>query len=160
MSEKEMRDVKLHAGRAVALSVAAMELRSGFDEVVAMIGPRAALGFAISNSSTGVPLNFAVSTVHTPIEAVFDHAFKDGELVGRYRFFALQQMPSGKVLEAEVWTLLFDANCNATSEPGGPFDWSFRKGDSATEASLGKCLIHLLSKIQAALPRYETPFKG
>jgi hypothetical protein len=159
-NQEEMQQAKLHAGRAAGLSTAAAELRAGLNEVISMVGARASFSFAISDSRTDIPMNFAISTVHTPIEAVFDHAIKDGELVGRYRFFAVQKMPSGNVAETEVWTLLFDANCNATSEPNGPFDWSFRKGDSATEASLGACLIRVLSKIQAALPRYETPFSG
>lgn len=160
LNEQQNRDVRLHAGRAHALTMAAQELRRAFDEVIAIVEARNSLGFAISSSRTGVALNFGVATAHTPIEAIFDHAFKDGDLVGRYRFFAVQEMPSGDIHQQEVWAVLFDANSNATSEPEGPFDWSFRPGDSATEASIGKCLLMLLSKIQEALPRYDSTFNG
>jgi hypothetical protein len=153
-NERDMNDAVRFAGSAAALSEAALDLKRTLLAVTQNPGPRNNLGLSILESKSGIVLNFGIATAHTPVEAVFDHAFKGDAIVGRYQFFTVKTSASGAMEASEVWTVLFDANCQATWDPKGDFEWSFRPGDPHAPVMAKHFLLTLLGTIQKGLPRY------
>lgn len=150
----EIRETKIIASAAAPLSEAAGNLIAGLTQLANPTDPRAKSLFSVLRSSTNTGMSFRISTVHGQIEALFDHAFKGNTLVGRYRFFALQEVASAGTAAAEIWTVLFDANHNATWEPDEEFGWNFQPGGTDALPALGEFMLRLLSKQQASLSRY------
>jgi hypothetical protein len=153
-NEQEMRAAMRIAKAAAALTEAAQDFKAAVIAVADTEDARKSLELAVLDSRTREGLNFCLSTAHTPVEAIFDHAFKDDKLVGRYRFFAVQQAATGSVEATEIWTVLIDANCQATWEPNEPFAWHFTPHHHETATMMGHFVLTLLGKIQAKLTRY------
>lgn len=151
----EIRDVRILAGAAPAISEAAGDLIAGLTHLANPADPAVKSLFSIHRADTDTGMSFGVSTVHGQITAVFDHAVKNDRLVGRYRFFALHDTPTGEPSATELWTLLFDVNHCAMWEPSDEiFSWQFAPGTYHTAQSLGEFVFRLLAKQQAALARY------
>lgn len=156
-NEMDLGAARRIAGSAVALSDAANAFRQALVDVcTASEGNRSLIH--VAQSSTGIPLNFRLTTAYGQVEALFDHAFKDNTLVGRYRFFTVEKTATGDVEAIELWTVLFDANYNATWEPEENYGWTFMPRDYQTPAMMGRFALALLGRIQAQLKRYGTTF--
>jgi hypothetical protein len=110
----------------------------------------------VSRSISDIALNFRLGTAHGQLEAIVDHAFKDDQLVGRYRFYASDTTATDQIEACEIWTVLFDANCRATWEPEEDYRWSFTPGAYPTASMMWQFVLALLGKIQARLPRYKS----
>ncbi|RDU95168.1 hypothetical protein DWV00_29670 [Trinickia dinghuensis] len=140
---------------AVALSTVADTFRLTLADVT-----REAAGKLIDvvPSNTGALRNFGLETALGQVEALFDHAFKDEQLVGRYRFFMVEKTATGDVEAREFWAVLFDANYNATWDPEANYGWTFMPGSYDTPAMMGRFALALLAKIQARIKKYDTKF--
>ena len=156
-NEMDMAAARRIAGSAAVLSEAAIAFRGALIEVCTSKNGNKSL-IDVVESSTGIPLNFRLTTAHGQIESLFDHAFKDEQLVGRYRFFMVEKTATGNVEATEIWAVLFDANYNATWEPEANYSWTFMPGSYDTPAMIGRLALTLLAKIQASLPQYKTKF--
>ncbi|KVN83401.1 hypothetical protein WJ67_04455 [Burkholderia ubonensis] len=88
------------------------------------------------------------------VECVFDQAFKDDELVGRYRFFKIEALPSDRKVASEVWAILFTEGSEVTLDTSSSFAWSIDINESVTMKFVENCLVTLHAKLQANLPRY------
>ncbi|KUY70837.1 hypothetical protein WS46_32190 [Burkholderia sp. RF4-BP95] len=88
------------------------------------------------------------------VECVFDQAFKDDELVGRYRFFAVERLPGEQVVATEVWAILFTEGSEVALDTSGSFGWSIDINESVTMRFVENFLVTLHAKLQANLPRY------
>ena len=88
------------------------------------------------------------------VECVFDQAFKDDELVGRYRFFVIEKLPGDQVTATEVWAILFTEGSEVTLDTSTSFGWSIDINEAVTIKFVENFLITLHAKLQANLPRY------
>jgi hypothetical protein len=152
LNNHQLLAAKRVAGSAPLLGAAALDLRTAIESVLSAAQGNPAI--VIGQSRTGVDLNFAVGTPHGVVEALFDHVFKDDELVGRYRFFLVEKEATGNAKATEILTLLFDANHNATSDPLEQFDWNFRSSNPDYYTGIGTFLLNLLANIQATFHTY------
>lgn len=141
------------ATKANRLSPVAIRIREALGRGI-KAGICSSLSLSIHDSSTDVILNFAISTPHGMVECVFDQAFKDDELVGRYRFFAVEKLPGDQVLATEIWAILFTEDGEVTLDTSSSFDWSIDLNESATIRFIENFLVTLHAKLQANLPRY------
>lgn len=155
ITPREMSDVRRIAFLAAPLSTAAMKFRAALDLLLRNPLPQSQLEISIDSSSTDVVLNFQIGTPHGVVEAIFDHAFLGGNLVGRYRFYLVEATPTREFSAREVWTMLFNEIGSATWDPGSDFEWNFMDDPRLMEVSMETFVLTLLSKIQARLDRYD-----
>lgn len=141
------------AKSAAALGIAAAQFRSSLQAVTDTAGARA-IGLSFHDSETEVALNFRIGTAHGLVEALFDHAFRGNELIGRYRFFAMTTLATGDVAGEQVWEVLFRDDFTAFWEPTDLTGWYFGAGDPSAGGLAGEFLLTLVARLQARLPRY------
>ncbi|WP_157649777.1 hypothetical protein [Burkholderia ubonensis] len=141
------------AATAKCLSPVAIHIREALRRGIEA-GICSSLSLSFHDSSTDVALNFAISTPHGMVECVFDQAFKDDELVGRYRFFTIEALPSDRKVASEVWAILFTEGSEVTLDTSSSFAWSIDINESVTMKFVENCLVTLHAKLQANLPRY------
>jgi len=141
------------ATKANQLSLVAIRIREALRRGIEA-GICSSLSSSLHDSSTDVVLNFAISTLHGMVECVFDQAFKDDELVGRYRFFVIEKLPGDQVTATEVWAILFTEGSEVTLDTSTSFGWSIDINEAVTIKFVENFLITLHAKLQANLPRY------
>ena len=124
-----------------------------------LLGDRQVTGDIVVNVSQvekGAALDFTIDTSHAAIQAVFQHAFRDETLVGRYRFTFVSKDANGTTNTNEIWSLLLDGHGRATWSDAGEWDWSFDdNGGGFAVVTAREFLCTLLIQIQKVLPHIK-----
>ena len=148
---KQLADARNFADDARALSDVAQHFKEALLAHAAQQPPRPGLSISVADSRTKSERNFRLITTHGEVEALFDHAFHFGALVGRYRFFLLAHMPAGDIESREIWQLLFNENYSATWEPNEDLRGHCTPGHRDGSTDSGRLVQILLVQIQAVV---------
>ncbi|WP_186039119.1 hypothetical protein [Burkholderia gladioli] len=151
-------NIEMDRARRMALAGAeigrgALAFRTALAEFL-VSEPCSDLSVQFRNGSSAVAEDFSLSTPHGVVDAVFDHALKNGHLVGRYRFFVTDRVPSSVNAAKTVMTILVNSNPMLTFDPLEPFEWPLNMGIRNTEIAMGTFILSLLFHQQAALAAY------
>lgn len=151
-------DVEMGRARQVALSgneiaSSASVFRTALSEFV-VSELCADLGLQLQDANSGTAEDFILRTPHGVIDALFDHAFKNGQLAGRYRFFVSDRASTPADTAKLIMTILVNRDRLAAFDPSEPFGWALDMGARNTQAMMGDFVLSLLAHQQATLTTY------